>query len=230
MIAIPSVHLHGSGQTTGASTNGRARVQASGLARQIADLGFARLHVENGASSAASMPTLEDLLRDTAAQLQVAGVGTTTDIELLLRAGAESVVVGDRAIEEPDWLADVAELYPDSVVVATDVRDRRVMRRGWVRTLPVDILDLVDELNALPLRELLVTVRPHDGALRFGELGLLEDVVDRSRCPVLVAGAVTSIQDLRALEHRGVAGAIIEAERLLGATMDGRQVAREFGA
>jgi phosphoribosylformimino-5-aminoimidazole carboxamide ribotide isomerase len=99
-----------------------------------------------------------------------------------------------------------------------------------VRTLPVDILDLVDELNALPLRELLVTVRPVDGAMRFGELGLLEDVVERSRCPVLVAGGVGSIQDLRALEHRGVAGAIIEGEKLLGGTMEGRHVAQEFGA
>jgi phosphoribosylformimino-5-aminoimidazole carboxamide ribonucleotide (ProFAR) isomerase len=162
--------------------------------------------------------------------VQVGRLTSTSDIEQLLRAGADAVVVGDRALEEPEWLAHVADLYPDAIGIATDVRDRRVVRRGWVRTLPVDILDLVEELNDLQLRELIVSIRPLDGDMRFGELSLLEDVADRSRCPVLVAGGITTIDDLRALEHRGVAGAVIEAEKLLGAGFDARDVAHEFGA
>jgi phosphoribosylformimino-5-aminoimidazole carboxamide ribotide isomerase len=173
---------------------------------------------------------LEELLRDASARVQVGGVTSSSEIEQLLRVGADSVVVGDRGIEEPEWLADVADLYPEGITARTDVRDRRVVRRGWVRTLPVDILDLVDELNAFPLRELLISIRSLDGAVRVGDLSLLEDVAERSRCPVLVAGGVAAIDDLRALEHRGIAGAVIEAERLLGGAMDGRDVAREFGA
>ena len=61
-------------------------------------------------------------------------------------------------------------------------------------------------------------------------VALLEDVADRSHCPVFAAGGITSIQDLRALEHRGLAGAVLEAEQLLGGSIDGRDVAREFGA
>jgi phosphoribosylformimino-5-aminoimidazole carboxamide ribotide isomerase len=95
--------------------------------------------------------------------------------------------------------------------------------------LPVDILDLVDELNGLALRELIVSIRPLDGEMRFAELSLLEDVAERSHCPVFAAGGITSIHDLRALEHRGLAGAVIEAERLLGGGMDGGDGAREFG-
>jgi len=183
----------------------------------------------NGAAPAASIPELEELVRDGNGRVQVGRVTSTSDIEQLLRAGADAVIVGDRALEEPEWLAHVADLYPETIGVATDVRDRRVARRGWVRTLPVDILDLVDELNGLALRELIVSIRPLDGEMRFGELSLLEDVAARSHCPVFAAGGVTTIQDLRALEHRGLAGAVIEAERLLGGSMDGRDVAREFG-
>jgi phosphoribosylformimino-5-aminoimidazole carboxamide ribotide isomerase len=47
---------------------------------------------------------------------------------------------------------------------------------------------------------------------------------------VLVAGGVVTVQDLRALEHRGIAGAVIEAEKLFGGGMDGREIAQEFGA
>jgi len=81
-----------------------------------------------------------------------------------------------------------------------------------------------------PLRELIVSIGPLDAEMRFGELALLEDVADHSRCPVFAAGGITSIHDLRALEHRGLAGAVIEAEKLLGGLIDGRDVAREFGA
>jgi phosphoribosylformimino-5-aminoimidazole carboxamide ribotide isomerase len=230
MIAIPTLDV---GATTGASRDGRSRTASSAsMARDLLDLGFSYLHVQSGASAApsTSIPELEEVVRDSHARVHVGRVTSTSDIEQLLRAGAEAVVVGDRALEEPEWLAHVADLYPETIGVATDVRDRRVVKRGWVRTLPVDILDLVDELNALPLRELIVSVRPLDAEMRFGELSLLEDVADHSRCPVFAAGGITSIHDLRALEHRGLAGAVIEAEKLLGGAIDGREVAREFGA
>jgi phosphoribosylformimino-5-aminoimidazole carboxamide ribotide isomerase len=190
------------------------------------------VHVQSssGAASTTSIPELEEFVRVSNARVKVGRVTSTSDIEQLLRAGADAVIVGDRALEEPEWLAHVADLYPETIGVATDVRDRRVARRGWVRTLPVDILDLIDELNGLALRELVVNIRPLDGEIRFGELALLEDVAERSHCPVFAAGGITSIQDLRALEHRGLAGAVIEAERLLGGGIDGRDVAREFGS
>lgn len=225
MIAIPALEL--------GPTSGRFRTaSAAGMARDLLDLGFSCLHVQRGAGAApsTSIPELEDLVRDSNARVQVGRVSSTSDIEQLLRAGADAVVAGGRALEEPEWLAHVADLYPDTIGVATDVRDRRVVRRGWVRTLPVDILDLVDELNALPLRELIVNIRPLDAEMRFAELSLLEDVADRSRCPVFAAGGITSINDFRALEHRGLAGAVIEAEKLFGGVIDGRDVAREFGA
>ena len=230
MIAIPALDI---GVTSGVTRDGRARaVSAAGMARDLLDLGFSHLHLQSGAGPApsASIPEFEDVIRDSNARVQVGRLTSTSDIEQLLRAGADAVVVGDRALEEPDWLAHVTDLYPETIVVATDVRDRRVARRGWVRTLPVDILDLVDELNALPLRELIVNIRPLDAEMRFEELSLLEDVADRSRCPVFAAGGITSIHDVRALQHRGLAGAVIEAEKLLGGAIDGREVAREFGA
>ena len=128
MIAIPAVDLHDTGQTGRAIAAVRAR-PSSEVARSLSDLGFRRLHVvESGASS--SLPTVEDILRDTNARVQVSGVSSASEIEQLLRAGVDYVVVGERGLDEPDWLADMADLYPGEIAVATDVRDRRVVRRG----------------------------------------------------------------------------------------------------
>lgn len=231
MIAIPAVDLHSGAivNQTQAPDKGRARDNHFEVARNLADLGFRHFHVVEGAA-ASSVMAVEEIMRDTNARVQVGGVESISEIEQLLRAGVDHVVAGARAIDEPEWLADIADLYPGAIAVATDVRDRRVVRRGWVRTLPVDILDVVDELNALSLRELLVTVRPVDGAAGIAELALLEDVAEQSRFPVSVVGGVSSVSDLRALEHRGIASVIIDAGRLLDGTLDGQQVAQEFGA
>jgi phosphoribosylformimino-5-aminoimidazole carboxamide ribotide isomerase len=227
VIAIPAIDLQ-AGQP-GRSAAGTAPRRSSDVARALSDVGFRRLHIlESGVSS--SVPEVEEILRDTDARVQVGGVSSASEIEQLLRAGVEHVVVGARGLDEPEWLADMADLYPGEIGVVTDVRDRRVVRRGWVRTLPVDLLDVVDELNVLPLRELLVSTRAADGAMSMADLALLEDVVERARFPVSVRGGVATVSDLRALEHRGVGATIIEADRLLAGELDGRRVAQEFTA
>jgi len=219
MIVIPSIKLRDS----------RTLLPVP-VARELADLGFTRLHLSRGSSgSDADNHVIEDILHNTDARVQVGGVETTSDVDQFMRIGADTVVVGDRGIEEPEWLADVADTYPDAIAITTAVRDRRVVRRGWVRTLPVDIMDLVDELNAVPLQEIIVMIPSLEGAIRFGELSLLEDVAERSRCPIVIAGGVADVNDLRALDHRGVAASILDAEPLLTGALDGRAIAGEFG-
>lgn len=231
MIAIPALDLN---EALGHPPAGPTRDRhIAAMARALDDLGFGRLQIidrEAATRGRSNLPVVEEILRDTNARVQVEGVSTTSDIDQLLHMGVDHVIVGSRGIDEPEWLADIVELFPESISLVTDVRDRRVVRRGWVRTLPVDILDLVEELNDFPLRELIVSVRTFDAANRARELTLLEDVAERSHFPVLVSGVATGADDCRALEHRGISGALIEASQLLGGQMDGREIAHEFGA
>jgi phosphoribosylformimino-5-aminoimidazole carboxamide ribonucleotide (ProFAR) isomerase len=59
------------------------------------------------------------------------------------------------------------------------------------------------------------------------ELSLLEDLAEACEFPVLASGAISSLSDLRALEHRGVAAAVMNASLFTG-EVDARWVAREF--
>jgi len=86
----------------------------------------------------------------------------------------------------------------------------------------------VEELGGLPLGGLLVTAVHKEGQLGGTDLPLMEDVVEASSFPVYASGGVTSIEDLRALEHRGLAGAVIGMALYTGA-LDPVVVAGEFG-
>ena len=238
MIAIPAVDLRDGAcvQLVGGEYQAeRIRLgDPLGVARTWAQLGFRRLHVVD-LDAATGRGTNEDVVRDLLRDAQAEGVEAQVGggvrsgetIERLLQEGARRVVVGTRALENPDWLAETASLFPDELIVAADVRDRRIVTRGWAKTLPLFILDVVEELNALPLAGILVTAVHREGRLEGTDLPLMEDVAETSRAPVIASGGVTTMADLRALEDRGIHAAVIGMALYTGA-MDPRVVAEEF--
>lgn len=222
MLVIPKIEL------VGGAFAGNTPQQPRGL-RVWSELGYTRLQLVDrdaigGLLSNASL--IESLAPDAGLELDVAaGDESLERLEASLELGATRVVVGPRGLAELDWLAAMADHFPGSLVLESSVRERRVVTRGWVRTLPSDLLDLVDELAGVPLAGLLVTTSDSGG--EGLELGLLEDVVDACECPVLVEEARPSVADLYALENRGLAGVVIPA-RAFVEDLDARSVAREF--
>ena len=236
MIAIPAVDLRDGAcvQLVGGSYR-QERIRLENpvdVARSWDHYGFHRLHVvdlDAATGRGSNLSIVRDLLSDGSLPIQVGGGVRTGDlVEDLLEAGAANVIVGTRAIEEPEWLAELASRHPGEIIVACDVRERRVTTRGWAHTLPLDILDIVHELNSLPLGGLLVTAVHREGQMQGTDLPLMEDVAEASHFPVYASGGVATMQDLRALEHRGLAGVVIGMALYTGA-LDPVVVAGEFG-
>jgi phosphoribosylformimino-5-aminoimidazole carboxamide ribotide isomerase len=235
MIAIPAVDLREGAcvQLVGGEyADERVRLaDPVAVARDWARFGFRRLHVvdlDAATGRGSNREIVADLLRDTSVALQIGGgVRSETQIEELLASGATAVVVGTRALEDSDWLARVATTYPNEILVAADVRDRRIVTHGWARTLPREIIDVTEELSTLPLAGLLVTAVHREGRMQGADLFLMEDVVDAASFPVFASGGIASTADLRALDDRGVAAAIIGMALYTGA-LDPWQTAEEF--
>ena len=236
MIAIPAVDLRDGAcvQLVGGSfAQERVRLENPvDVARSWEHYGFHRLHVvdlDAATGRGSNIAVVRSLLFDSGVPIQVGGgVRSSELVQELLEAGAQSVIVGTRAIEEPEWLAELATRHPGEIIVACDVRERRVTTRGWAHTLPVDILDVIDELNPLPLAGLLVTAVHREGQMQGTDLPLMEDVAESSRFPVYASGGVATMQDMRALEHRGLAGVVIGMALYTGA-LDPVVLAGEFG-
>lgn len=236
MIAIPAVDLRDGVcvQLVGGSyARERIRLERPiDVARSWTRYGFRRLHVvdlDAATGRGTNLRVVREILHDTMAEVQVGGgIRETDQIDDLLDGGATRVVVGTRALEEPEWLAAIADEYPEQIILATDVRDRRLVTRGWARTLPTDILDFIEELNGLPLGGLLVTAVHREGQMQGVDLPLMEDVAETAHVPVLASGGVATVRDLRALADRSIAGVVIGMALYTGA-LDPRAVAGEFG-
>jgi phosphoribosylformimino-5-aminoimidazole carboxamide ribotide isomerase len=235
MIAIPALDLRGGAcvqLAAGSYDDEVIRIpDPVGVAIAWRQYGFRHLHIvdlDGVAGRGNNTTEIQTILDATDVEVQVGGgIRSRELIQRTLDDGAQRVIIGTRALEDPDWLAEMTDLFPGSIVVAADVRDRKVLSHGWTRTHPKLVLDLVEDLNGLPLAGVLVTAVHREEAMRGTDLPLMEDVADAAEFPVFASGGLGTINDLRALADRGVAAAIVGMALYSGA-MDPWAVAEEF--
>ena len=237
MIAVPAVDLRGGKcvQLVGGDYDAeKVRLDDPvAVARDWVREGFNRLHVvdlDAATGRGRNDEVIREILRTAGVPVQVGGgVRDEARIERLLDDGAQWVVVGTRAVEDEDWRTEMAGRFPGRLIVAADVRERYVVTKGWAETSRVNVLDFVEELSGLPLAGVLVTAVHLEGKMQGTDLPLMEDVTEACAWPVFASGGVTSLEDMRALEHRGLAGAVLGMALYTGA-IDSRRLAEEFGA
>jgi phosphoribosylformimino-5-aminoimidazole carboxamide ribotide isomerase len=235
VIAIPALDLRGGACVQLAAGSYDEEViripDPVGVAIAWRQYGFRHLHLvdlDAVAGRGNNSVEIQAILAATDVEVQVGGgIKSRESIHQFLADGAQRVVIGTRALEDSDWLVDVSTDFPGSIIVAADVRDRKVLSHGWTRIQPMLVLDLVEDLNGLPLAGVLVTAVHREEAMRGTDLPLMEDIADAAEFPVFASGGLGSIGDLRALADRGVAAAIIGMGLYSGA-MDPWAVADEF--
>ena len=237
MIAIPAIDLRAGAcvQLVGGDYQAeRVRLEDPlAVARDWIETGFTRLHVvdlDAATGRGSNADLIRDLLREASVPVQVGGgVRDEQRIEELLEAGAHAVIVGTRAIEDESWREEMAHRFPGRLIVAADVRERLVVTKGWADTTQRWVTDVVHELSVLPLAGVLVTAVHREGQLQGTDLPLMEDVAEASAWPVYASGGVTTLDDMHALAHRGLAGAVLGMALYTG-VLDARHLAQEFGA
>ncbi|HEY2163834.1 MAG TPA: HisA/HisF-related TIM barrel protein [Gemmatimonadaceae bacterium] len=188
--------------------------------------GYTRLQVvhRDRAVLRRDLSLVESLARDGGVEIDVSAQADSADqIESWIDSGASRVVLGARALMEDDWLRSTAETFPNALIVDASGGERRVTTRGWVRTLSLDLREIAEDLDGLPVAGLIVTAP----ARTAPALGLLEDVAEACSFPVLAEELRPTMGALRAFEHRGLGGIVVHAAALASA-LDPRAVASEF--
>ena len=188
------------------------------LARRYAAHGAARLHVvdlDGAFAGAPSLGLLETIASAVDLPIQVGGGYRSSEtIEAALAAGADRIMVGTAALE-PGFLEEAAERFADALVVAVDVRDGRVAVEGWTSSTDVTASELAARCASSGARRLLVTSTTRDGSLAGPDLALLSEVLPVG-LPVIAAGGVASLDDVRALRDLGCEAAIAGSALLAG--------------
>lgn len=196
------------------------------------ELGFASLHVvdlDAALGVGDNLAVIKELVRETTADTQVGG-GVRRDerVTAILDAGVDRVVVGTRALDEPDWLEGLARRHPGRITLALDSRGGRILRKGWTEATGLHLIDFLPELAGLPLAGVLSTDVAREGRLEGIDRAWCERIIDTSPHPVWISGGVTTISELEFLDEIGAHGVVL-GMAIYTDTLNRREVATRWG-
>ncbi|MBI2805826.1 MAG: 1-(5-phosphoribosyl)-5-[(5-phosphoribosylamino)methylideneamino]imidazole-4-carboxamide isomerase [Planctomycetes bacterium] len=137
------------------------------------------------------------------------GLRTEDDIKQVLAWGVSRVIVGTRALQSPDWLAKMAERFPGRIALGIDARDGKVATQGWLDVSEIDAFDLARQCARPPLSAIIYTDISRDGMMQGANVAAMSQMKDAVPLPVIASGGVTTLDDVRQLHEKGLAGCII---------------------
>lgn len=151
------------------------------------------------------------------------GIRSREDIELLVDAGMDRVVVGTLAIRQPELIADcIRQFGAERITVALDTRQDengiwQLPVKGWTETSEKNLFEMLDFYQACSLKHLLCTDIARDGMLSGLNNDLYGDIAKRyPDISVQASGGVKTLQDIRDAKAAGASGAILGRALLEG--------------
>lgn len=139
------------------------------------------------------------------------GVKTDKEVSELLDLGISQVNVGSLAVKEPErfikWLKDFGA---ENFILSADVKGENVAINGWLEETEFRLFDLVSKFEAHGLEYLTCTDIESDGTMKGPNFGLYKKLKKRfPNLKIVASGGISSLQDLRELQHIKVFGAVV---------------------
>jgi phosphoribosylformimino-5-aminoimidazole carboxamide ribotide isomerase len=183
-------------------------------ARHWVERGAEHLHVINlnGAfgESQENAGIIRTMLEETGADVQLGGgIRSVEDAVRWLNLGVHRVILGTLAITRPESIRELSDDFgSDAVMAGVDSRGGEVVAFGW-REPSGDYLLWARRFEELGAGSLLFTNVDVEGLCQGIRPEPVHRLLRETSLPVVVAGGITSIDDVRILKSMGVDGIVL---------------------
>ncbi len=139
------------------------------------------------------------------------GIRTAETIEHYLTAGVDYVIIGTKAVEEPEFVGAMCQQFPGHIMVGLDGLHGMVAKNGWKEVTEISVKSLALLFEADGIEAIVYTDIGKDGMMGGVNLPATKDLANTLATPVIASGGVTDIKDIEALLDAGqkVRGGII---------------------
>lgn len=128
------------------------------------------------------------------------GLRDYATIKRFIDIGAERVVLGTKAIQDPEFLKAVIAEFGKKIAVGLDTRGSKVGLYGWKEFSKVGIESLLNNFKELGLKVLILTDIQRDGTLKGVDIPKIRKIMKLSGTAVIVSGGVSSLSDIIKLQ------------------------------
>lgn len=168
--------------------------------------GAKRLHIIDldGAFSGepVHLSLIESIIKAVPDEVKIQVGGGLRSLETLdryLQAGAHRLILGTKAVKEPEFLQKAADKFSGTLVYGLDLRNGEAAVSGWVETAKFSMDELMQSLKTLPLAAILYTDISKDGMMTGANIKETLALAKISPVPIIASGGIAHLKDVAQL-------------------------------
>ncbi len=139
------------------------------------------------------------------------GIRSLETIQHYVKAGVSFVILGTKAVKEPEFVAEACAAFPGKVIVGLDAKAGLVATDGWAEVSEVKATDLARQFEGDGVSAIVYTDIARDGMMQGVNVDATLEMARAASIPVIASGGITDLEDIRALaavSSEGIVGAI----------------------
>jgi phosphoribosylformimino-5-aminoimidazole carboxamide ribotide isomerase len=137
------------------------------------------------------------------------GIRSEADILHYLENGVTRVIIGSIAVSNPEFAIEMIRKYGSQIAVGIDAKNGFVATHGWLDTSKVRAIDLGKRFADAGAETFIFTDIATDGTLTGPNIAAVCEMAEITGKYVIASGGVSSLEDLKALNEKGIQGAIV---------------------
>ena len=166
------------------------------------DYGFKNLHIVDLDGALSGETVNLDIVKEIVTKFDLkieigGGVRNFESIQKYTDAGVEKVILGSAAIKNKNFLKEACEKFPNKIALGLDAKEGYLSVSGWKENSNQLTLDYLKEVNDYGATRLIYTDINRDGMKQSPNFEETVKVADKSSCPVIISGGVSSIDDIK---------------------------------
>ena len=198
------------------------------MADKWVDLGAKRIHLVDLDGAFAGKPANADIINEITERhpdvpIQIGGgIRDEKTIAAYLEVGVAYVIIGTRAVNEPNFISDIAADYASQIIIGLDAKDGKVAVDGWAKISEHNVIDLAQNFADDGVHAIIYTDIARDGMMQGVNIEATKKLAESVGIPIIASGGVTNMDDLIALQKiadSGVQG-VITGRAIYEGTLD----------
>ncbi len=171
-------------------------------ASKYKDHGFKNLHIVDLDGALEGETTNLDIIQDIVSKFDLkieigGGVRNFESIQKYIDTGVEKVILGSAAIKDKNFLKEACEKFPNKIALGLDAKDGYLSISGWKENSNQLTLDYLKEVNGYGVSRIIYTDINRDGMKQSPNFEETSKIAEKSNCPIIISGGVSSMDDIK---------------------------------
>ena len=140
------------------------------------------------------------------------GIRNIDSIKEYIFMGAQKVIIGTTALENPELVHEACKMHSDKIMVGIDAKNGQVAVRGWKDVTGTSASALAKKFEGMGVSGIIYTDISRDGTLSGPNIDSIKSFAESIDTPVIASGGVSNINDIKnimKLTKHGVTGVIV---------------------